>query len=290
MARRGEFGGAKKITMKLRSVKILSAVGIAAFAVSLHADSLVGPGGSWQSWSAATLGPSNAPTYGGPYWNNFSGDGNNANIGWCMTGTGGCVIKSPPGPINYYGNNSNSVQNMSFQSQGVPVTVSLLGINTNQVGTNGSGTDYFGWYTINSNGTIGKTTQLWSSTSAVNSTSATFAPTAGTSYGFYFENVQDPGKSYESDYFWFMNAADNTATGAGTPQSTSLQHFTVFSSNPDGTFYLGLEDNHGMGDLDYNDMIVKVENGVPEPASILLIGCGLAVCGAFVRKNGFRKA
>ena len=69
------------------------------------------------------------------------------------------MIASPPGAIAYYGNGEKSVANMYFQSSGIPVTVTLAGQFTNQIGSpQNTGYNVFGWYQINANGTIGAMT------------------------------------------------------------------------------------------------------------------------------------
>jgi hypothetical protein len=258
--------------MRLISIELASIIGLALFSQNAHADALVGPGGAFQQWTSAVLGPPNAPTYGGPYWNNSSGDGPAYNIGWCLVGTGGCVIASPPGAIAYWGNGGASVPNMYFQSSGIPVTVSLVGMFTNQVGPpQKTGYNVFGWYEINSNGTIGKTTVLWNSSSATIGESATFTPTGN--YGLFLENIQGNG---QSDYFWFMNKTQDYSAGTYPHNPVdSSQHFAVFSGAP-GQYFVGMDDTDN-GNLDYNDMIVKVTN-VPEPGMLLLSGLTL-LCG-----------
>lgn len=80
-----------------------------SFGISAAADTIMGAG-SLQSWSATVLGSPASPTYGGPYWNNPSGDGN---IGWCLTGSPACPIANPPGAISYFGNGTSAVSNRS---------------------------------------------------------------------------------------------------------------------------------------------------------------------------------
>jgi len=241
--------------------------------MKVSANTLVGPGGAFQPWTSTVLQPVNSanPTYGGPYWNNFSGDGAKANIGWCLAGTGGCAISSPPGAISYYGTSTGAaVQNMAFVNPGSPVSISLLGTFTNQKG-NGNGTDYFGWYAINADGSIGAMTQLWSSTAPVNTTSAIITPNG--SYGLYLESVQGNGAA---SYFWFMNDNDNYAGGPNKNPVDNNQHFAVFSATP-GIYYVGMEEGNyalGTADGDFNDMIVKVTS-VPEPAALTLLGAAV---------------
>ncbi len=262
----------------------LSLVCVALFAQSLQADTLVGPGGAFQSWTPAVLGPTTAPAYTspshlGPYWNNFSGDGPTANIGWCLVGTGGCAIASPPGAIKYYGTASGAaVQRMSFQNNGTAVTVSLIGQLTNQLGTpQNSGYNVFGWYQINPDGTIGALTSLWNSKSDTIDQSATFTPNGA--YGLFLENIQGNGAA---DYFWFMNSSQDYSAGPFKNPADTSQHFAVFSGVP-GQFFIGVDDTDN-GDQDYNNMIVELVNA-PEPRSTALLGLGLVVFALIVRRH-----
>jgi hypothetical protein len=228
--------------------------------------------GSLQSWNASILGSSGNPTYGGPYWNNQSGDGDNGNIGWCLTGSPACPIANAPGAASYFGDGTSAVSNMFFGNSIGSVQVSLLGNFTSQTG-GPDGINYFGWYAIQSDGTLGSMATLWSSAAPVD-TFAVFSPNGN--YGFFLENVKGLGTPFEADYFWFMNSAFDS-TGGTAVDPANHQHFAVFSP-ADNRFVLGMEDSTP-GDLDFNDMIVQVTTGVPEPASAVLAGGALALCG-----------
>jgi hypothetical protein len=253
--------------MKRLFVALASILGLALLAPNLHADMLVGPGGAFQNWTAAVLGPASNPTYGGPYWNNPSGDGKTGNIGWCLVGDAGCVIASPPGAIASYLNGDSAVPNMYFQSSGVPVTVSLLGMYTNQIGSaKNPGYNVFGWYEVNPNGTIGAVTTLWNSKTGTVGESATFSPTGD--YGL-------------ADYFWFMNQTQDYSAGPDKNPVDSYQHFAVFSGVP-GQYFIGMDDTNN-GDRDFNNMIIKVSNA-PEPPLLVLAGLGLILCSFCLKR------
>jgi hypothetical protein len=258
--------------MKRTYVELASIFGLALLSQNVSADTLVGPGGAFQQWTSAVLGPVNNPTYGGPYWNNVSGDGPTYNIGWCLVGGGGCVIASPPGAIAFWGSGNSAVANMSIQNNGTPVTVSLVGMFTNQLGTpQNSGYNLFGWYQINANGTIGALTTLWNSKSAAVGDSSTFTPTGN--YGLFLENIQGNG---QSDYFWFMNKTQDYSGGTYPHNPVdSAQHFAVFGGTP-GQYFVGIDDTNN-GNDDYNDMIVKLTNA-PEPSALFLSGLSLLIC------------
>lgn len=263
------------------SVPWASLIGLILLSQSLKADALVGPGGAFQPWTASILGtgPLVDPSYSGPYWNGWTGYGNKYNIGWCLVGTGGCVIASPPGAIAYWGKATGAaVQSMSFQNSGTAVSVSLLGMFTNQLGTaQNSGYNVFGWYEINTNGTIGALTPLWNSKTATTGESAVFSPTG--SYGLFLENIQGNG---QADYFWFMNSTQDYSVGPQKNPVDSNQHFAVFSGVP-GQFFVGMADTN-FGDRGYSDMVVKVTN-VPEVSAVsLLFGGLLFSLPAFRRK------
>ena len=269
--------------MKRTLVELASLIALLLLSQNLKADTLVGPGGAFQPWTAAILGPASAPTYTspthpGPYWNNVSGDGPTANIGWCLVGTGGCAIATPPGAINYYGTATDAaVQNMAFQNNGKAVTVSLVGQLTNQLGTAANpGYNVFGWYQINSDGTIGALTPLWNSKSDTVGQFATFTPNGA--YGLYLENIQ----SNTADYFWFMNSTGNKSVGSTAQVADTNQHFSVFSGTP-GQFFVGIDDTNN-GDTDYNNMIIELVNA-PEPRTFALVGISLLMVGFWALRH-----
>ena len=254
----------------MRILFFCSALWLASLGVPAAADTIIGAG-SFQSWSVSTLGPAANPTFGGPYWNSQSGEGNTGNIGWCLTGSAACSIANPPGAIPFFGDGNNAVSNMFFGNSFESVEVSLLGNFTSQTG-GPDGVNYFGWYALQPDGTLGLIRTLWSSAAPVG-TSAVFNP--GGNYGFFIENVKGLGTPFEADYFWFMNTAF-TSTGGTAIDPANHQHFAVFSPGPD-RFVLGMEDATP-GDLDFNDMIVQVSAGVPEPAPAALVGGALLLC------------
>ncbi len=268
--------------MKRNFVELAIIFSLAFLPHSVQADTLVGPGGAFQPWTATVLGPASSPTNNGhPYWNNLSGDGSTANIGWCLVGSAECPIASPPGAINYYGAATGAaVQNMNYVSTGNIVTVSLLQQLTNQTGTaQNPGFNVFGWYAISANGTITSMTTLWNSKTDTLGQTATFTPgPPGTQYGLFLENIQGAGTAEEADYFWFMNSNSDYSAGPGKNPIDGLQHFAVFSSG-NGNYYVGMDDTNN-GNTDFNNMIVEVFTA-PEPGTWALLGAGVVALGFF---------
>lgn len=197
------------------------------------------------------------------------------------------MIASPPGAISYYGTATGAaVQNMAFVSNGLAVTVSLIGQLTNQIGSTANpGFNVFGWYTINPNGTI-DAQPLWNSKTDFINAMSTFSPgPAGTQYGLYLENIQGAGTSAEADYFWFMNSSSDYGAGTAATVDTK-QHFAVFYGGS-GPFYIGIDDTNN-GDEDFNNMVIELQN-VPEPRTTALFALGcLAMVALSVRRNAFR--
>jgi hypothetical protein len=267
--------------MNLRSSFVMSIALLITAGVAAHADTLNGDNGSWQHWNAATLGTAAGPTYGGPFWNNKSGQGAAANIGWCLVGGGNCSIANPPGALPFFATgNLAAVPTMSFSSDGSAVDVSLAGVFTTQT-TPAIGIDYFGYYLLDSSGKVTfPPKQLLSASDALN-TAASFSVAPNTKYGFYLENVQGQGTSVETDYWFFMDSTQDTTNR--NISLTPFQHVAVFQSGA-ADYYLGIEDcissANNSCDQDYNDMIIKVSvASVPEPASAIFGGIGLFSIG-----------
>ena len=259
----------------------------------LTADTLSGGGGSWQSgWTQAQLYGSSSPTPGTPYWNNASGDNPGprlGNIGWCLTGGNTvCNVAGDPGTLPYYGLSSGgAVSDMFFTSSGVPLTLSILGIHTDQTSIS-NGLDIFGYYVLPASGSP-TLVPLFNTSQAGTGSTTTLDLSSGTAYGFYLENIHGPGGPDESDIYFLTNSGSNYNTyhGSTNPGPDSYQHFAVFQT-ADG-YIVGDVDGYACptpaqqgqsscivsSEFDYNDVIVGIAPAaptVPEPATLGLIG------------------
>lgn len=230
------------------------------------------------------------------YWNMASGDGPRANIGWCLIGGGECGMSNSPGALYFYSVSFTAPSAFYFSSNGHPSTAILRASVTDQKGV-GNAFDIFGYYLADDAGVpiLGTEQPMFTSNDPAG-TNYTYNFATGQRYGFYIENVQGPNAPNQTTYLFSMNAASNFASGS--MPADPVQHFSVFQTG--STFYLGANDANAClngfqpgaspcveaSEFDYNDMIVELDTGTPEPASIALVSSGgLLLVGGLLRRR-----
>ncbi len=289
-------------TMQIRQSFFLAASILAILPCSVVTADTVTGGGTWLSWTQAQLYQGAAPTPGTPYWNNLSGDGSKGNIGWCLTGGGAtCTMANSPGaPMLYYGAGGASLSNMSLTSAGIPMTLTVASVITDE--KLAGQYDVFGYYIVPPSGAptlVPLFSTAPGASQAVTGSTAGLNLTAGTNYGFYIENIQGAGGAFVSGYYFYMNSASNSSTFNGSPSGVpdSDQHFAIFQNG--SSYIIGDVDGYACSDpslqgktpcelasqFDYNDFIVTLSPTVPEPATVGLMALSLVFLGGLLRRK-----
>jgi hypothetical protein len=208
---------------------------------------------------------------GGEYWDNASYDGNNMNVGYFLTKTGGFAgsAESPDIDLNnlqYFGRNqaNDAPTNLKFGDGTTTTNMTTILI------------EVAGFANVN---------ELYYKDSSGQEKQIIFHGEDGSGTTTTFTAIGEFELILKRD--WNGTQWDFEADSA-TSQA-SQQYFSVFRSVTDtDTIYVGMEDlrkKNQNSDLDYNDMVISLTkvnppvNPTPEPSTACLALCGIAGLG-----------
>lgn len=274
---------------------------------TLFADTITLTGGTMQSFGSSGFSSSQtapAPNVPGtPFWNNYSYDGPETNVGYLLTNSGGFTAS------NVF-NGMDSVAMAGLGTDGSDPTaftfdpnnaqtydVTLLGADSGNDTQAAYGT-VFGIYYSSGGSTYydqlyGPGSNPYTDTNAMDLTSD--PSRTATSYGFYATvcygtpvNGVCPEQDTETYY-------TDSSMNSGIYGSTS-NHFAVFSlnSSTSNNFVIAFEDGRpgsAEGTGDFNDVVVELSDpslliSMPEPATFAFVGMGLVALGLARRRFG----
>jgi hypothetical protein len=270
--------------------KVLGLAGFFALAAGIaSADTVIMGSESWTNMPVSISGDLGTNQ---PYWDNVSGDGTNMNGGFLLTGTCGVSgdCNSNYGPLQYLSQNNGVGQpdaptDITLAHTGTAPIVTLLANFTKDT------TITFGFYDLDLN-PLPTLFPLFGPGSLQPDigNSLSLAMANNDQYGFYITRacyglIAGCSGGYTT---WYSNSSlDTTDVGK--------QHFAIFDSSTAGLYYVAVEDwtpNTAEGYGDFNDIVFELNtdpvSAVPEPATLGLMGAGLAALGLVrlrARKN-----
>jgi hypothetical protein len=261
-----------------------------ALSGSMRADAVTSATGSFSGFASgfasstpAWMGFKTQPTTtGSPFWNNPSDDAgvggsHDMNIGYVLTDSGGLagtssVLGTDTVASNFLAAGGADPTAFSFVSTSLDNIMLLFADSSLNTGNAAQGT-VFGYYVGNTFTPIYTPTDTASPTPA-----APFDPgTLGTSYGFY------------ATVCYAVNDCETYTTGEGNSGNVggaaAWNHFALFQL-ASGNYVLGFTaadamEGESLGD--FNDVVVEIQ-AIPEPASIAVVGLGLAALAYFGRR------
>jgi hypothetical protein len=249
---------------------------------------------TWQSWTTSDLGED-----GVPYWDGNSSDYNPqpANIGYWLTKTGAWdpttgiappteKAKSPGVAYPYLGNlGGSAIADIYFQTvlpNWAAIQIEVAGLkNLNYFGVYKQGTSFSNLdVLLTPGGNPGDTWKLVFTGAQGPNASTTFV-VPWSDFGFYLATATGTGSGVVAHAF-FSESILNSGT------DKNLQHFAFFRATPPNAaypaYYIGVEDLPGLGDKDYQDLVVYIQS-IPDASTWMLFLSGMPALALLRRKR-----
>ena len=249
---------------------------------------------TWQSWTTAVLDEN-----GVPYWDGNSSDYDPqpANIGNWLTKTGAWdpttgiappaeKAKSPGVAYPYLGNpDGSAITDVYFQAttpNWAAIKIEVAGLkNLNYFGVYQQGTSFSNLNVLLTAG--GNPSDTWKLlfTGAQGPSASTTFVVPWSDFGFYLATETGTGTGAVAHAF-FSESSLNSGP------DKNLQHFAFFRATPPNAaypaYYIGVEDLPGLGDKDYQDLVVYIQ-AIPDASTWMLFLSGMPALALLRRKR-----